>query len=70
MFKKAPYTSPSKQIRYFLEGEIEYPPSEPSVFMPNEIVDSNIERHVAYHVHEKLLAEMLEAICEKGLFDR
>lgn len=69
MFKKAPYTSSTKQIRYFLEGEIEYPASEPAVFLPNEVSDEIPKRHVAYHIHEKLLAEMLEAMCEKGLFD-
>ncbi|CAL2032473.1 unnamed protein product [Caenorhabditis brenneri] len=69
MFKKAPYISTTKQIRYFLEGEIEYPANEPAVFLPNEVADANIQRHVAYHIHEKLLAEMLDAICEKGLFD-
>lgn len=69
MFKKAPYISPSKQIRYFLEGEIELPISEPAVFLPNEVVEESIQRHVAYHIHEKLLAEMLDGICEKGFFD-
>ncbi|PIC44927.1 hypothetical protein B9Z55_005128 [Caenorhabditis nigoni] len=69
MFKKAPYMTPSKQIRYFIEGEIELPVSEPAVFIPEEVIDENIQRHVAYHIHEKLLAEMLDAICEKGLFD-
>ncbi|UMM16863.1 hypothetical protein L5515_013695 [Caenorhabditis briggsae] len=69
MFKKAPYMTPSKQIQYFIEGEIELPVSEPAVFIPEEVIDENIQRHVAYHIHEKLLAEMLDAICEKGLFD-
>lgn len=69
MYKKAPYVTPSKQIRYFIEGEIEFPVSEPAVFLPNEVEEESIQRHVAYHIHEKLLAEMMDAICEKGLFD-
>ncbi|CAI2343644.1 unnamed protein product [Caenorhabditis sp. 36 PRJEB53466] len=69
MFKKAPFILPSKQVRYFLEGEIEDPINEPAVFLPNELTDRTVVRHVAYHIHEKLLAEMLDAICEKGLFD-
>lgn len=70
MYKKAPFILPSKQIRYFVEGEIENPISEPALFLANEVTNRTSQRHVSYHIHEKLLAEMLDAICEKGLFDR
>uniref|UniRef100_A0A8R1HK93 ATP-dependent DNA helicase n=1 Tax=Caenorhabditis japonica TaxID=281687 RepID=A0A8R1HK93_CAEJA len=69
MFKKPPFMLTSKNVRYFVEGKVTEPINEPSVFWAREVEDEKVQRHVAYHIHEKLLAEMLDAICEQGLFD-
>ncbi|CAB3405107.1 unnamed protein product [Caenorhabditis bovis] len=64
---KHPIQLASRAIRYYLDGTTTDSERFRADFRP-PIVE-NSKRHLIYHIHDRLLSEVAQTLCDKGYFD-